>query len=127
MVVSSLILQKLETLIEAADLVQICSKHKAITALFLYAALLERGGQPEMHERFFHIARALGQWGFIWHHIQLHIPTLLREESPASIKLATIHTFPHIPWNKFLNSQQFTQLWAEAASVLNWNNVQQTK
>lgn len=109
-------LRKLEAIID--DPLQIRSKRKAITALFPYATLLERGGQPEMLEMFFHVARASGQWGFVWHRVRHHIPTLLGEESPASLKRAVILTFPHIPWGRFPNSQRFIQPWAAAASAI---------
>jgi hypothetical protein len=112
----SLILRKLETIID--NPLQIRSKRKAITALFPYATLLERDGQPETLEVFFRVARASGQWGFVWHRVRLHIPTLLGEESPLSLKRAMIHVFPHIPWGRFPNSQQFIQLWAVAASAI---------
>ena len=109
-------LRKLESIIEIADPLHIRSKRKAITALFPYAALLERDGQPEMLQTFFRVARASGQWGFIWHRIRPHIATLLEEGSPVSLKLAMVHAFPHIPWDNFPNSQHLIQLWAAAVS-----------
>ena len=71
-----------------------------------------------MLETFFRVARSSGQWGFVWHRVRLHVATLLGEESPTSLKRAMIHAFPHIPWGKFPNSQQFIQLWAAAASEI---------
>jgi hypothetical protein len=111
-----LILQNLEAITE--NPLQIRSKRKAITALFPYAALLERDGQPETLEMFFRVARASGQWGFIWHRVRPHIATLLGEESSVPLKRAMVHAFPHIPWHRFPNSQHFIQLWAAAASAL---------
>jgi len=104
-------------MIEAPDPGQIRSKRKAITALFPYMVRLEQDGQPQPLEVFLRLARASGQWGFMWHRVRPLVITLLQEESSAPIKRAILLALPHMPWANFANGQHLVQLWAAAASV----------
>ena len=116
--VLELITQKLEAMINAGDPDPICSKHKAITALFSYALWQEQYGQHKVSDVCLHAARASKQWSFIWHHIrQLHITVLLNEESPVSMKQTFILMSPHLPWNYCLD-YHWVQLWAAAVSAV---------
>lgn len=104
-------------MIEAVDPGRIRSKCKAITALFPYAVRQEQDGRPEALEVFLRLARASGQWGFMWHRVRLLVATLLQEESPARLKRAVLLALPHLPWTNFTNGQHLVQPWAAAASV----------
>ena len=104
-------------MVETTDPGQIRSRCKAITALFPYAVRREQDRQPVMLEVFLRLARASGQWGFMWHRVRLLVATLLKEEGSVSLKRAVLHALPHIPWANSTNGQHLVQLWATAASV----------
>ena len=116
--VSRLITQKLETMINAGDPGPIHSKHKAITALFPYAAWQKKNGQHQVFDVCLHAARASKQWNFIWHHIeQLPVAMLLKEESPVPIKQAFVLMSPHLSWLWHMD-EHWVQQWAAAASAV---------
>lgn len=104
-------------MIRTADRERIHSKRKAVTAFFPYAVWQEQGGQHEMLETFLRTARASGRWRFMWRRIRLPLLTLLKEESPISLKRATLLASPHMPWGDFANGQHLVQLWAAATSA----------
>ena len=117
-----LITWKLEAMIETVDLGQIRSKRETITALFPYAVRRNQGGQPELLEVFLRLARASGQWGFMWHRVRLLVITLLEEDSPVSLKRAVIFALPHMPWVNLTNGQHLVKLWVTAASVFSYTD-----
>ena len=110
--VSALILQELETMIKAADPAPICTRHRAITTFFLYAARWEQNDQHRMINAFLHTARASGRQGFMWHHIRQPLITLLNQDCSVSSKQAIILALPHLPWWNPAIDGHFIQLWA---------------
>ena len=105
-------------MISAGNPGPICSKRKAITALFPYAACQEQDGQHNILDVCLHAARAPKQRGFLWYRIrQLPISELLNEESSASTKQAFILMSPHIPWGWGMGPN-WVQAWATAASTV---------
>ena len=112
--VLSLISEKFETLVEATNLSQIRSKHKAITTLFPYAVRQERNGQHKMLHAFLHAVRASKQPRFMWNRIRLPIARLLNEESHVSLKQAVILVSPHLWWRNLPTSKYLIQLLAAA-------------
>ena len=96
----------------------ICTKHKAITAFFPYAAQQEWDGKNEAFDVLLHTIRASKQQGFMWHRVGLPITMLLNKENPVSLRQAVILVLPHLPWwNPTINAQ-FVQLWAGAACAV---------
>ena len=116
--VLSLISEKLETLVEAADLSQICSKYKTITALFPYAVWRELNGKRETLDSLLRVVRSSKRHGFMWKRVRLLIATLLNEESHASTKRATVLASPHLRWRDFPNSRELIKLLAAAAAAV---------
>ena len=105
-------------MIEAADPVPICFKHKAITSFFPYAAQQGLNGQHEALDVFLHAARASRKQGFMWHRIKPPIPTLLNERGPVFLKEAIILASPHSPWWNSTNNKHLIQPLADAASAV---------
>ena len=99
------------------DRLLICSKRKALTALFPYVALREEE-QHEMFDAFLRVARASERSGLMWFYIEPFLSTLLGRETTVSSKRAAILASPHLPWWQFENRGQLIQLWAEAASAV---------
>jgi len=108
-----MISKKLETLVEAANMNQIHSKYKAITAFFPYAVW-----QHGPLRAFLRAVRSSKQHGFMWNHIRPLIPMLLNEESHLSLKQAAILASPHSQWWKASTSEHSIQLFAAAASAI---------
>jgi len=111
--VSTLILEKLKSMIEATNPDPIYSMRKVLTVLFPYIAQQK---QHKMLDVFLCVVRASGQSGFMWHWIRLPFITLLNEGSPVSLKQAAILASPYLPWWSFPNDEHLIQLWAAAAS-----------
>ena len=108
-------------MIDAVDADAILSKHKAITAFFLYAA--RQGGRCEMLDAFLRAARtSTTVWGFMWYQIKPHITTLLNEESPVPMRQAAMLASPYFPWRDLRDDEQFVQLWATATSAVPHTN-----
>ena len=108
--VSALITEKLEEMITADDLQPLRSGRKAITALFPYAVLRERDGQHEMLAIFLRAARASNFTGFVWHHVQPFVKTLLNKADPRTILLASLH----VPWDSWTGRGDLIHPWAAA-------------
>ena len=104
-------------MIEAADPNQIYSKRKAITVFFSCTALEERTGQLKVPDMFLDAARASMQRGFMWHRVKPLITTMLNEESPISLKQATILVLPHLPLI-LEDNRHFIRLFSAAASAV---------
>jgi len=111
--VLSLISEKLETLVTTADLNQISSKYKAITAFFPYAVW-----QSKTLDAFLLAVRTSKRHGFMWRCIRPLIATLLNKESHVSLKQAVILASPHLRWRDFPNSKELVKLLAAAASAI---------
>lgn len=113
--VSALISQELKAMARVNDPQLICSRRKAITALFPYVIWQERDGQHEMLDIFLHVARASQEPRFIWCWITPFIATLLDKESPISLKQAAILVSPHLLWWGSSTGKHMIQLWAIAS------------
>ena len=103
-------------MIETADPQLIASKCEAIIALFPYAIWRERGGERYLFDVFLRLASDLGRLGFVWHHIEPLVATMLDEGSHVSLKGAIILAAPHFNWKKFANGGRLVKLWAAATS-----------
>jgi len=113
--VSTLISQKLETVIGAANPDLIYSMRKAITTFFLFAAWCEQNGQHEALDVFLYTTKASGWSGLMWHWIKLPVTKLLNRWSPLPLKQAALLASPHLPWWSFIEGKHLIQLWAAAA------------
>ena len=110
--------QKLETMINAVDPGLICSKHKAITALFPYIVQQEQDGK-HMFDIFLHAVKASKQMNFMWGHIEGPLVTMLLDEgSSVSLKQAIILASLHLPWWTSTKDRGLIQLWAARASAV---------
>ena len=119
--VSSLITQKLKTMINTGDSKQIYSKRKAITALFPYAVWKKRDGRRDTFDMFLHaVCASKDEWGFMWGRIKPFVVTLLGGDSHVSLKQDAILVSPHLPWRgwNFAGDKHLVQLWAAAALVV---------
>jgi len=109
-------------MVEAADADLLYSRHKAITALFPYAAQQEQSGEHEMLNTFLQTARALQQSRFtLWHRIELFVASILNVARPASMKLVAILASPHLPWAT-MNSEHLIEPWAAAALAITYTD-----
>ena len=120
--VSNLIIQELETLVNAADSGVIIRKRKAINTLFPYAIFLEQGGQQVMMDVLLRTARASNLKSshcgkFMWHHVVLYISRLFETGSPTSLNRAITLISPYVPWDGALNDTTAVSRWAAAASA----------
>ena len=97
-------IEKLETIAEAADPGLIMHKRKAISALLLYAIRLEKGGHQEMVDVLARITGAINSEGFIWHHIKVD----------QFLALAS----PPVPWGDGPHDKIMVSKWALATSVI---------
>jgi len=105
------------------DREHIRSKRKAISTLFLYAALRERDEQSNLFNLFLNAARASHQWRFVWRHVEPLVATILNAEgSHVSSKRAVVLASPHLPWLDFVNGERLTKLWAAAASEITYSD-----
>ena len=96
--VSNLITQKLETMVKSADQELIRSKHKAISALFLYVVRLEQSGKQRMVDMSLRAAIALNSEEFMWHRAKPLIMRLSNIQSPFSLDRLITLASPHISW-----------------------------
>ena len=112
--VSSLVVQKLETMAFDGDLDELRSKRKAIMTLLLYAIRQERDGQPEMFSIFLRAAKASEMLDFGWHHVDEFVPHLYYNASPCAVVLAS----PHTPWHSFIEDLYLIERWTEAVSLV---------
>jgi hypothetical protein len=117
--VSDLIIQKLETMVEGAALDEIFSKRKAINTLFPYAIFLEQDGRQEMIDIILRAARVsdsestnLGK--FIWRRVVLYISKLFEQQSPASLNRVITLISPYVPWEGVLGNPTAVSRWAAA-------------
>ena len=113
--VSSLIIQKLENMVEAGDRDLILSKRKTVCALLPYAILLEQCGQQEMVDV---ISRAARTSGTIWfmRHIRSYITMLLDKPTSPSLDRVIVLVSPHIFWGDILHSRRAVIRWTVAVS-----------
>ena len=112
--ISSLITQKLKTVVNAGNYQLIQSKHKAINALLPYAALQEHGGKPEILDAFLSAARASKMLKFEWPRTRDYAGTLFSKASPHGIILGS----PYIRWCYLTDRGDLVQQWAAAASAV---------
>lgn len=105
-------------MIQAGDPKLLDSKRKPITAFFPYTVWRKQDGQHEMLGTFLRASRASKKEEFMWNEIKPLIVSLLDEDSPVSLKEATILASPHLPWSSFKNGNHLIRLWAAAASAV---------
>ena len=79
-------------MVEAEDHGPLQSKCKAITAIFPYAVLRERNGQPEMFDTILRAFRVPRVSMIMWRHVNRSVSTLLSVGSPRAVVLA----WPHV-------------------------------
>jgi len=122
--ISGMITQKLGEMVGGPGIgsAVIRSKRKALTALFPHAVSLEKEGRREIFDAFLHAARASARSGFMWRYIEPFLSALLDEDAPVPPKWAVILASPHIPWWQFENGAQLIQLWAAAASEVEYTD-----
>ena len=120
--VETLISQKLETLITAANMEIIYSRRKAITALFPHVIWREKNGQNRMLDTFIHTARASQDPRFMWCWIIPFFTTLLDSWNAVPLKQAALLASPHLLWWGSANGKQIIQLWAAAASIVPYSD-----
>jgi len=116
--VSSLITQRLETMVKSADQELIRSKHKAISVLFPYVVRLEQSGKQRMVDMSLRAAMALNSEEFIWHRAKPLIMRLSNTQSPLSLDWLITLASPHVSWHEEPYDGNMVTRWAEAASAL---------
>ena len=115
---SSLITQRLETMVEDANRNLIFSKRKAISALFPYAIFLEQGGHQGMADVILRAARASYFGKFMWRHAQPYITALFNKEIPLSLNRIAALASPYVDWNDVSDGKQAVIRWAATISVV---------
>jgi hypothetical protein len=116
--VSTLVTQKLETMIEAANPYQILSKRKATSILLPYAIRLEQNGQQGMVDTILRTARASNSSRFTWRRIDLYMTTLFDKASPLSFNLFITLVNLHAPWGGMCHKNAVARWAATALKVL---------
>ena len=114
--ISSLVAQKLATMVESRTSSTIQSKRKAVTAFFPYAVRRERDGDHGMMDTFLGAAGAAGSTMHLWRVIRPFILTLFDQATPRTIVL----TSPHVPWHSELCDENVVARWAAAASAISY-------
>jgi len=111
-------------MVEGPDMgsTMIRSKRKALTALFPHVVPRENEGQHEMFDAFLRAARASPRSGLMWYYIEPFLSALLDGNAPVLSKWAVILASPHIPWWQFENGGQLIELWAAAASEVDYTD-----
>jgi len=121
--VSTLISQKLSTMIEAANPHKISSRRKAITALFPHAVQQQQNGHHEMLDAFLDVARASQNPRFMWRWVIPFFTTLLDKDSPPPQKQAAILASPHLLWwGSTVSGKQMIRQWAAATSAIPYSD-----
>ena len=113
-----LITEKLTTLADAHDRDTLRRKHKAITALFPYAAWQERDKQYPILDLLLHAAEASRFEGFLWHRIRPFLDILFSDAGHFPQKRTIMLASPYLPWGRWLFQKDLFQAWAETASTI---------
>ena len=113
--VSSLIIQTLGAMTEAADPHVISTKHKAIGTIIIFAISLEPDGQPEMLD----VAVCALRWApclerKLWLKSSRYTNRLFAEPSSPSLNWAIALISPYRTWDPYIGEKQVTR-WATAA------------
>ena len=111
--VSSLLTQKLEAMVEAADGILLDSKREAISTLFIYV-ILEQGRQKRMANAISHALQVSGMWIFI----KPYTSMLFCGPSTPSMNSLIILLSPYIGWDDRYHSKCDVISWATAASAV---------
>ena len=112
--VSSLIIQKVETMAEAKNLSPVVFKHKAICTLLPYAIFLEKLNQQKLADAIKKAIQAL-KYYFFMVPIQSYIPILFRKpSSPFRNWLITLVS-PQVDWNSEGHKENMVIEWAAAS------------
>ena len=113
-----LITGELETLVEARDLDTLRRKRKAVTILFPYVMLRERGQQYAILDVFLYAVKAIQPVRFWWRHVRPFMNALFDGTSRVSTKQALVLISPYIPWREWSFGEGPAQAWAAAVSTV---------
>jgi len=97
--VSLLITQKLESMIGRPNQDSICSKCKAVSALFPFEVFLEQSGQRGMIDAISRIAKASDSGRFMWYHVKPFVTTMFGKSNPPSINWILRLISPCLNWH----------------------------
>ena len=111
--VSSLVTQKLEAMVEAADRRVLDSKWNAISTLFIYL-ILEQGQQQRMANAISHALQVSVLWSFV----QPYTPMLFCGPNTPPMDSLIIFLSPYIYWDGKYHSKGDVTRWAAAASTV---------
>ena len=112
--ISSLITQKLRSMVEDADQELIRSKRKAISTVLPYSVFLEQVGQQAMLDAVSDAFRASNSLWPIWHHAQPYIWSLFSRPNHPSLHRVITLTSPYIDWYKGLCDKSMVSRWVAA-------------
>lgn len=98
-------------MVDAANPRLIYSRRKAISTYLLCMIQRTPSQQHGVIDTFVQVARASQQPGFVWHLIEPHFTTMLKEDSPISLKQTGLQLLPHSLW---WDSATNIQLWSLA-------------
>ena len=111
--VSSLVTQKLEAMVKAADGILLDSKREAISTLVIYV-ILEQGRQKRMANAISHALQASLMWNFV----EPYTPMLFCGPNTPSMNSLIILLSPYIGWDDKYHSKGDVISWAAAASAV---------
>ena len=121
--ISSLITQKLRSMIEDADMELVRSKCKAMCTVLPYSVFLEQGGQQAMLDAISDAFRASNRWWPIWDHAQPYLRSLLSRPNNPSLHRAITLTSPHVDWRSGLCDKSMFSRWVAAASAVSYTEA----
>ena len=101
---------------EAGDPNEIRSKHKAISALFIYFLAQDRS--QEIVGTFSRLASASQSGEFMWHRVRPYITPLLYRPTPQFPDLVIVLTSPYVVWHGSMQDEEAVARWATAVSAI---------
>ena len=101
---------------EAGDPNPIRSKHKAISALFIYFLAQDRS--QEIVGTFSRLASASQSGEFMWHRVRPYITPLLYRPTPQFPDLVIVLTSPYVVWHGSMQDEEAVVRWATAVSAI---------
>ena len=110
--VSSLLTQKLEAMVEAADDILFDYKCEALSMLFIYV-ILEQGWQKRMANAILQALKACRM--VTWNYIRPYTPILFRGPNTPSMNSLIILSSPYIGWDDTYHNKDDVIRWAAAA------------
>jgi len=109
--------QKLESMVEGPNRDSICSKRKAISALFPFAVFLEQSGQRGMIDAISRIAKASDSGGFMWYHVKSFVTAMFDKSNPPSLNWILGLISPCLYWHDGLRGEDAVSMRAKPASA----------